>query len=224
MRSWQVGLIFHGIGTPGRELEPGEAPYWITRDHYAGILDRIVALPDPGAIRISFDDGNRSDLDIGLPLLQERGLRAEFFVLTGRIGAPGSLDSDGICALQAAEMSIGSHGIDHRNWAQLSPADLHAEISRSRERLEAICARAVRSAAIPFGAYNARVLRMLARAGYKVVFSSDGGQMGPQAFLRPRTSVRAAMSVAELSAILEARMPLGRRLRRAAKMALHRLI
>ena len=45
-------------------------------------------------MRISFDDGNASDLEIGLPALLERGLTATFFVLAGRLGRPGSLDAD----------------------------------------------------------------------------------------------------------------------------------
>jgi peptidoglycan/xylan/chitin deacetylase (PgdA/CDA1 family) len=209
-----VGVIFHGIGTPARLLEPGEAPYWISKDHYASVLDLICALPDPGKIRISFDDGNLSDLDIGLPLLLERGLRADFFVLTGRIGKPGSLDAGDILALQTAGMMIGSHGINHLKWSRLAPADLRAEVQDSRQMLETICGKPVHSAAIPFGAYNATVLRALRAAGYTSVYSSDGGTMNSPAFLRPRSSVKAGMSRIETQDILAAKISLRRRIRR----------
>ena len=59
------GICFHGIGTPRRPLEPGEERYWITADAFHAILDAIAEAP---GIRISFDDGNASDLDIGLPM------------------------------------------------------------------------------------------------------------------------------------------------------------
>lgn len=214
MAAPQVGLIFHGISTPARALEPGEAPYWISTDQFASVLDQICAMPEPDKIRISFDDGNLSDLEIGLPLLLERGLRADFFVLTGRIGKPGSLDIGDILALQTAGMVIGSHGINHLKWSSLDQTALRAEVVDSRQVLEDICGKPLHSAAIPFGAYNAGVLRALRRAGYTSVYSSDGGTMEFDAFLRPRSSVRTDMSQSETQDILVAKISLLRRIRR----------
>ena len=210
----KIGLIFHGIGNPARTLEPGEAHYWISKDHFASVLDRVCALPDPSRVRISFDDGNLSDVDIGLPLLRERRLTADFFVLTGRIGKPGSLDTSDIIALQAAGMTIGSHGIQHLKWSNLAAAALAAEVTESRQTLEHLCARPVLSAAIPFGAYNAGVLRALRHAGYTSVYSSDGGTMNAQALLRPRSSVTATTTLAQTDDILAAKTDLKRRIRR----------
>lgn len=209
----RIGIIFHGIGTPARTLEPGEAPYWISKDHYASVLDLICALPDLGKIRISFDDGNLSDLEIGLPLLLERGLSADFFVLTGRIGKPGSLDGNHILALQAAGMRIGSHGINHLKWSNLTPADLRSELQESRGMLETICGRPVHSAGIPFGAYDAGVLRALRAAGYTSVYSSDGGSMAAHGFLRPRSSIRTGMSMSYIQDLLAAKISLQWRIR-----------
>lgn len=224
MAARQIGLIFHGIGTPRREVEQGEGPYWISREQFVAVLDQVVMMPDPQGIRITFDDGNMSDLDIGLPLLLERGLTAEFFVLTGRIGKPGSLGAADILALQAAGMGIGSHGVNHQDWSSLDPMSLGTELEASRTILEKICARPVKSAAIPFGRYNAAVLRALTKAGYERVFSSDGGWMNPAATLLPRTSIRCTTSAAAVEDILHGRMGLGRRLRRAAAMWVKRLI
>ena len=127
-----IGLIFHGIGTPERVLEPGEAPYWISVARFDAILDQVQAAPRPDRIRLSFDDGNASDHDIALPRLLARGLAADFFVLSGRIGQPGSLSAGQICALAAADMGIGSHGIAHRDWRRTGAADLEAEVTGSR--------------------------------------------------------------------------------------------
>jgi peptidoglycan/xylan/chitin deacetylase (PgdA/CDA1 family) len=219
MAAPQVGLIFHGIGTPARDLEPGEAPYWISKDHFTSVLDQICALPDPDRIRISFDDGNLSDLEIGLPLLVERGLQADVFVLTGRIGKPGSLDIADILVLQTAGMAIGSHGINHLKWSGLDHKALQAELVDSRQALEAICGKPLHSAAIPFGAYNARVLRALRTTGYTSVYSSDGGTMNSHAFLRPRSSIRTGMSKSEIQDILAAKIGLQRRIRRKIGIA-----
>lgn len=219
-----VAVIFHGIGTPGRALEPGEAPYWISEAAFATALDRIAALPDPGRVRISFDDGNASDHAIALPALLARGLAADFFVLTGRIGQPGSLAAGEIRALDAAGMRIGSHGVAHRRWPGLAPAALAAELRESRAALEDILGRPVTAAGIPFGAWTGGVIAALRRAGYAEAWSSDRGPYDPAAFLRPRSSVTAATTPAELEAILAGRLPPLARLRRAAGMARKRLM
>lgn len=218
-----VALIFHGIGTPARDLEPGEAPYWVSVAQFEAVLDRIAALPDPGPIRISFDDGNASDHDIALPRLLARGMVADFFVLSGRLGRPGSLDAGQVRALLAAGMTIGSHGIAHLNWRGLDDAALEEELSLSRRRLEEVTGKPVTTAGIPFGSYDARVLRALRKAGYTAAWSSDRGRMNPQAFLRPRTSITGAMGAAEVAEILSGHLPLRARLRRAVGMTRKRL-
>ncbi len=224
MNARQIGIIFHGIGTPGRSLEPGEAPYWISVAEFDALLDRIAAHPTPGRFRLSFDDGNLSDHDIALPRLVARGLTADFFVLSGRIGQPGALDSPQILALQAAGMAIGSHGVAHRNWRRLDDVALTSELADSRRTLETICGQPVTMAGIPFGSYDARVLRALRQSGYRVAYSSDRGQMTDKTFVRPRASVTDAMTPAQISALLSGHLAPVPRLRRMISMARKRLL
>ena len=220
--TYAIGLNFHGIGEPKRMLDPGESPYWLSSGQFEKILDQVVAAPDPSIFVITFDDGNQSDHDIALPALATRGLQARFFVLTGRIGQPGALNGDQILALQKAGMGIGSHGIDHTVWPTLDNMALERELCTSRAQLEDICGRPVTKAGIPFGRYDARVLRALRTAGYTTAWSSDGGKLQRDAFLRPRTSLRSDMSDEDIHAILAGAMPLQRRLRRALGMARRR--
>lgn len=224
MSGLPVAIIFHGIGTPGRELEPGEAPYWVSEVLFKFVLDQVVALPDPGRVQITFDDGNTSDHDIALPALLARGLDAQFFVLAGRIGQPGSLDMARIMALRAAGMRIGSHGIAHRDWTSLNQVELDEELRVSRRKIEDYCECPVTEAGIPFGRYDARVLRHLRASGYTKAWSSDGGTLGSGGFLRPRTSLRGDMSPAEIQLILDGRLPPLRRLRRALGMLKRRMV
>lgn len=212
----KTGLNFHGIGEPRRTLEPDEAPFWVSPPQFEQVLSHVAKAP--ARFEITFDDGNLSDHDIALPALQSLGLRARFFMLTGRIGEPGSLDKAHLRSLSDAGMTIGSHGIGHTAWPTLSDADLKHELHASRARLEDICGHAVTEAGIPFGRYDARVLRALRDAGYTTAWSSDGGRFRVRDFLRPRTSLRGDMSDDEVHAILSDRMPPLRRLRRAAGM------
>ena len=223
MAARKIGLIFHGIGTPGRVLEPGEAPYWLSVTQFENVLDKIATHDRPDQFRISFDDGNLSDHDIALPHLIKRRLRADFFVLSGRVGRAGSLGAAHILALQDAGMTIGSHGVAHRNWRDLDDPDLTAELSDSRAALEAICGRPITQAGVPFGSYDAKVLKKLRQAGYDAAYTSDRGRMQPDAFVRPRSSVKGTMGPVQINAVLSGHIPPVLRLRRAVSMLRRRI-
>lgn len=187
-RAHVVNICFHGIGTPRRELEPDEDAYWVGSAQFLSLLDEVMRWP---AARISFDDGNASDIEIALPALTQRGLRADFFVVAGRLGSPGSLGEDEVRELHRHGMGIGNHGMHHRPWRRLDPAVRRAELVTARERLTAVCGTPVNSAACPFGQYDRRALRELRRLGYAHVFTSDRRHARPDAWLQPRHSVRA---------------------------------
>lgn len=217
----KISIIFHGIGSPGRLLEPGEEPYWIDIKRFENILDRISA--NPTRYHITFDDGNFSDYSIALPRLLAYELRADFFVLSGRIGLPGSLGLREIQELLAAGMGVGSHGVAHRNWRDLKNAPLRVELEQSKRTLEEICGVDVTQAGIPFGSWNGKVLKALRKAGYKSAWSSDGGWMRPSDFLKPRRSIRADMNEETLRQVLSGQMTVSRKMQRHAGMLLKRL-
>jgi peptidoglycan/xylan/chitin deacetylase (PgdA/CDA1 family) len=182
-----VNLCFHGIGTPRRELEPGEDAYWIKVDRFLSILDEARTWP---SVRISFDDGNASDFEIGLPALTERGLRASFFVIADRLDRAGSLASDQVRELSDQGMTIGSHGAVHRPWPGMDAATREREFVLARDRLADVAATPVDTAACPLGRYDRRVLWHLRRLGYRRVFTSDRRPAFPGAWLQPRYSLR----------------------------------
>lgn len=183
-----VNICFHGIGTPRRELEPGEARYWVGTELYHRLLDEVADRDD---VRLSFDDGNVSDVEVGLPGLVERGLDATFFVLAGRLGSVGSLDADAVQELAAAGMAVGSHGMDHRSWRAMDEATAHRELVEARDRLADVVGSPVRQAALPLGRYDRRLLGRLRRAGYTRVHTSDRRPAAPDGWQQPRYSVRA---------------------------------
>src|SRR4051794_35750584 len=120
-----INLTFHGIGDPRRELEPGEASAWVSHEQFTALLDSVKGRHH---VRITFDDGNASDVEHGLPALQERDLKATFFVVAGRLGTPHFLDRADVTELAAAGMTIGCHGMRHRPWRGLDHATLREEL------------------------------------------------------------------------------------------------
>ncbi len=178
-------LTFHGLGDPPAEIGASERPVWVPVAWFEAILD---ALPDQG-VEIAFDDGNASDAEHALPALTARGRRARFFPLAGRIDADGYLGAREISLLHAAGMSIGSHGLHHRDWRTLGDGELHAEVVDSRRVLRELIGAEVTEAACPFGSYDRRVLRALRTAGYRRAYTSDGGASLTRSWLAPRTTV-----------------------------------
>ena len=216
-------INFHGIGEPTRLLEPGEAPFWLSRDQFCAVLDRIAARADPHRFAITFDDSNTSDLTIAVPELQKRELTATFFILTGRFCSQGSLDRADVKEIVASGMDIGSHGIDHRDLTRLSPAELDNELIRSKIILEDVHSQPVSTVSIPFGRYNARVLRAIRKAGYSGAYTSDGGSANKRHFLRPRRSLRCDMSTEHIEDLLADEATFLGRMHRGVRLVLKRL-
>jgi peptidoglycan/xylan/chitin deacetylase (PgdA/CDA1 family) len=214
-----LNLTFHGIGAPARELDPGEAAVWVRPDRFGAILDAVAWRPD---VRITFDDGNVSDVQHALPALRRRGLTGTFFVVAGRLGEPGFLDAEGVRALAAAGMTIGCHGMRHRPWRRLDADALHEELVEAKRILEDVVGRPVTQAACPFGSYDRRVLRALKRSAYRHVYTSDRGRAHAGDWLQTRTTIRATDDAAQLGPILKPDRRSPRALVRRAKLTAKR--
>ncbi|TYB69609.1 polysaccharide deacetylase family protein [Nonomuraea sp. PA05] len=182
-----TNLTVHGIGETTRELEPGEDATWVSVEQFEQVMDAVADRPD---VRITFDDGNDSDVRIALPRLLERGLKAEFFVLAGLLGEPGRLDADGVRELLGKGMRVGSHGWRHRDWRTLTTAQAAEELEQAHEVLGELTGSPVSRVAIPFGSYDRRVLRRLRHAGVTRAYTSDGGRARPGSWLQARNSLR----------------------------------
>lgn len=194
-----VVLNFHCIGRPRRAFADGEQDVCLERARLAEILDVVAGRSD---VRLTFDDGNSSDLSDALPELVDRGLRATFFVCAGRLGTPEFLAADDVRELRSAGMAVGSHGMDHVPWRGLGDAGVEREIRTAKTMLEDALQAPVDTAACPFGAYDRQALRALRDAGFTSVYTSDGGPSDPGDWLIARTTVRRSDSAQSIERIL----------------------
>jgi len=191
-------LTWHALVERSEELErwPPEARLYVfTLDEFRRQLNHLAAaafstvamahfvrwhegaaeLP-PKPIVLSFDDGHRSNAELALPALAERGQRAAFFVTAGRVGADDWLDWAGLRQLLDAGMEIGSHGLTHTSPAALSRAALRHELAESKRLLESTLGVEVGFVASPTG-YDSRHFGRLAReAGYKAALQGAIGR------------------------------------------------
>jgi peptidoglycan/xylan/chitin deacetylase (PgdA/CDA1 family) len=89
-------------------------------------------------------------------------------------------------------VEIGAHSTSHPQLTALPLQAQKAEIAESRDRLEAIVGRAVRSFAYPHGSYDDQTLGVVRDAGYRSACSSDVGAVRSRSdrFRLPRLAVR----------------------------------
>ena len=133
-------------------------------------VDRIVS--GNTHLLLTFDDGGRSAL-IAADLIERRGWRGHFFVITGFINAPGFVTKSDVRELRARGHLVGSHSHTHPDiFREISSAQLNYEWTHSREILADILGEQVAAAAIPGGHGNHLTERAAASAGYSFLFTS----------------------------------------------------
>jgi len=195
-----VILTFHGIGPSPQHVDEKEQCYWLELKQFEGVINIVRKKPH---VALTFDDGNISDVEHALPTLIQQGLTAIFFVCTGRLDHPTFLSREQVRQLQGQGMRIGSHGISHRPWRGLPGDELAAELNESRIELENICGEPVLEAACPFGSYDRTVLRALHTAGYRKVYTSDGGWTSDLSYLKARNTIRRSMSLEDVALLTQ---------------------
>jgi peptidoglycan/xylan/chitin deacetylase (PgdA/CDA1 family) len=149
-------ITFHGIGEPAISIEKDEARYFVSEKVYKEIILSLTEIEDTYGIKIhvTFDDGNISDLQCGLPALVDAGRTAAFFVLAGRIDERGYLHSSDLRTLLDAGMMIGTHGYDHVDWRVLDDKGRQREFVEARDRVAQIIGRPVQDIGLPFGRFD----------------------------------------------------------------------
>jgi len=185
-------VTFHGIGTPPAGVPEPERVYWASAEEFLRVVSEALVAAEARNLTpvFTFDDGNRSDLDIAAPVLKKYGATGIFFPCTGRVGRPGYLSAGDIRALLDQGFEIGSHGINHVPWGRQDSKTLKSEVEDSKNFLEALTGLAVNAVALPFGSYNRRVLNVLRQAGYTKIYSSDPGLPLTSAWFLQRFSYR----------------------------------
>ena len=146
----------------------------ITQRQLFDALYHGAALPRKPVI-VSVDDGYVDDVTQVLPALRRYGMRATFYVITGRVHEPGFLSTRQIRELEAAGMDIGAHTRTHPNLPALPAAALRSEVGGSAADLRAILGHPVYWFAYPYGAFDARVVTAVRRAGFLFAVTTRGG-------------------------------------------------
>jgi peptidoglycan/xylan/chitin deacetylase (PgdA/CDA1 family) len=132
---------------------------------------------------ITFDDGGRSVMECGLPVLAEFSAPATMFVIAGFVGCRGRsmefLTWDDIDELTAADVDIGSHGLSHQPLVGSEADAVRRELYGAAELFER---RGVttRTFAYPYGRRSDVAKEVVREAGFEAGFMIKAG--GTDAF------------------------------------------
>ncbi|HEY2704446.1 MAG TPA: polysaccharide deacetylase family protein [Candidatus Dormibacteraeota bacterium] len=164
--------------------------------HTVSLADVMQALAGgtplpPRPVVLTFDDGHDDFAYRAVPVLQENGLTATSFVVPGFLGRSSYMTVDQLHAVVAAGMTVGAHTMHHVDLAAVSPQVAADEITRSRTVLQQLTGQPVADFAYPYGIFTARVVAMVASAGFADASTTEPGsrQYASQPFLLRRNEV-----------------------------------
>lgn len=191
-------LCYHGVS---RAWESGlSVPPEALEAHVAGFVARgyrpvgadAAAAGRGRVLHVTFDDAYRSVAN-ALPILERLHVPATVFACTALAGEGGTLavdelrgelasfpeelltlDWDGLRALAARGVEIGSHTVAHPHLTQLDDASLNRELRESKREIEDELGRACRYLAYPYGEQDGRVRAAARDAGYTAAFGLPG--------------------------------------------------
>lgn len=171
------------------------------------LLDELISMPlwPKKAIALTFDDGHESNYTLALPILQEFGFKAEFFITTGWIGTNHFLTPNQILKLHKAGMGIGSHSVSHPYLNDLSNREIENELIKSKTTLEGIINDEVTGFSAPGGRVKKpTILTIPGEFGYKSLYTSKPGifKKGGSTLSIPRFAIKENTSKKDFSNIV----------------------
>ena len=164
---WMLHKVNHG-------QVPQNSYYTVPEAAFRDISRRIESL-HPGRTLYTFDDGNSTDIEVSLSILQEIGAesRGFFFITTAWIGKEGHLTKTELRQMASRSLSIGTHGHTHDYFDRMKDKELAEELSVSRQILEEITGKTVNALSVPGGKFDHRLAGLALAAGYERIFTSD---------------------------------------------------
>ena len=173
---------------------PDAKPYVVPPEDFAAQLDDLAAqgyttitpqdyararkgkqqLPEKPII-LTFDDGYEDNWRVVLPMLEERGMKAAFYMVTNKIGQPGYLTWDNLFDLERHGMEIGGHTANHLPLTTLSPEQQRDELRLSKLMLEWRGLKTIYSFSYPNGAYDDGIVARLEEEKYLTAVTGEAG-------------------------------------------------
>jgi len=144
------------------------------------LVDGNVELPERPLL-ITFDDGYADNYEHAFPILQQQQMTAVFYIIAGFLGQPDRMNAEQIRAMDGGGMQFGSHTITHRALSELPGSEIRDELQTSKNILENILNKEIRTIAYPRGSYNQETIGIAKELGYVGGFTTRNGKCTRQA-------------------------------------------
>lgn len=127
---------------------------------------------EPLSVVFTFDDGNESDSALSAKILNAYKFKGTFFPTITNL-EKGIITEANLKQIIDYGMDIGSHGINHRNFKELSRHEQFIELNNSKRELEKITGQAVSFFSLPYGLYNRQTIGVAREAGYQGILTTQ---------------------------------------------------
>ena len=149
----------------------------ITPDELYDSLAGNAELPE-NPVLITFDDGYEDNYKNAYPILKKYGFKGTIFVVSSFLGVyPNYITGDQAREMDADNISIQSHTVDHKSMTDLSDDELRAELVDSKKKIEKELGHEINYMAYPTGTYNLHIANLVKEAGYKAAFTIKYGNV-----------------------------------------------
>ena len=166
-------LIFHHITDNPSVCKSGcKLPY----DKFTGMLEyfdnyaaltEVVKKPSERCIAVTFDDGLYDVYETAYPFLKERNIPFTVFIATDFLDTDGYITTENLKELAADGLvTIGSHGVTHKNLNSLSADEQKSELAESKRIIEDIIGKPVNTFAFSHGQYNKDTIKQMNNYDY----------------------------------------------------------
>ena len=180
-------LYYHGVSDAQRARFRRQVAHLQSNASVVPLADGCQWTQANRHVGLTFDDGLASVAKNVVPVLMEYRLPATLFVVSGRLGQrvswktePGCEESGqrlltrrALCRLPYPQFDVGSHTVTHVDLAKADTQRATQELTRSKEQLEALLGRPVRSVSFPYGNYDKRVVQLARHAGYARIVTCE---------------------------------------------------
>ncbi len=227
-----IVLMYHALHPDNdlSQVDIEDQPYAVSvstfKEHLAELANFNVGLfsgdvnaelPD---VVITFDDGHISNHELALPILEEAGMKAYFFVTTHFVQSreyfcrPEQLKD-----FTRAGMVVGSHGVSHQFLADLPPDAVKHELVHSRRTLQDWLDEEITTISYPGGRYTASTMVEARNAGYQQIFDSTFDSVSATDLASrkalARVAIRRTTTAADFRSMITHDVPFFRRVQRA---------
>lgn len=141
-----VSVVLHGNGT----IDTAAYSLYDTSDPTARYWQRPL-------VSITFDDGWESAFVNAVPLLDQYGYKATFYLNPSSLDTPSFMTSDQATSLQNDGQELASHGYEHDDFTTLGKSSLEYQLSRAHDYFTQVRGETAVDFATPFGASDAEV-------------------------------------------------------------------